>query len=199
MDDLTLKRNVLDELNFEPSIDAADIGVSAEDGIIRLTGHVVNYAQKYAAQRAVQRVHGVRAVADNIEVRFPGTPAKADDEIAKRAADILAWDALVPADKIKVSVRDGYVTLAGQVDWQYQRNAAETAIGKLSHVAGINNQIEIRAHAKPADIRTKIEAALKRSAEAEARRIKVSVDNGRVTLEGYVDNWSERNAVKNAA
>jgi osmotically-inducible protein OsmY len=190
---------VLDELEFEPKIDAADIGVAVEKGVVTLTGHVANYAQKFATQQAVQRLRGVRAVADEIEVRFSGSPETADDQIAKRALDILKWSEMVPDENIKVMVRNGYVTLTGTVDWHFQRVAAEDAIRKLSYITGVGNRIEIRIRASVADVKKKIEEALKRNAETEARRITVSVTDGTVRLEGRVDNWSERQAVENAA
>jgi len=199
MDDIELRQAILDELEFEPRIDAADIGVAVEDGVVTLSGHVRSFAEKVAVQNAVQRVHGVRAIADKIEVRFPGMPKTADDEIAKRAADILKWDAMVPEDKIQITVRNGFVTLKGEVEWQYQRAAAEEAIRKLSHITGVSNLIEIVPRAAVSDIKKKIEEALKRSAEAEARKIRVAVKDGTVTLEGHVDSWSERMAVENAA
>ncbi len=199
MDDIELRQAILDELEFEPRFDAADIGVAVEDGVVSLSGHVRSYAEKLAVHTAVQRVHGVRAIADNIEVRFPGMPKVADDEIAKRAADILKWDAMVPEEKIQITVRNGFVTLKGNVEWQYQRTAAEDAIRKLSHITGVSNLIEITPRVEASDIKKKIEEALKRSAEAEARKIRVAVKDGTVTLEGHVDNWSERMAVENAA
>jgi osmotically-inducible protein OsmY len=199
MDDIELRQAILDELEFEPRFDAADIGVAVEDGVVTLSGHVRSFAEKVAVHNAVRRVHGVRAIADKIEVRFPGMPKAADDEIAKRAADILKWDAMVPEDKIQITVRNGFVTLKGEVEWQYQRAAAEEAIRKLSHITGVSNLIEIAPRAAVSDIKKKIEEALKRSAEAEARKIRVEVKDGTVTLEGHVDNWSERMAVENAA
>ncbi|MGB0085118.1 MAG: BON domain-containing protein [Rhodomicrobiaceae bacterium] len=199
MDDGQLRQNILDELEFEPRIDAANIGVAVEDGVATLTGHVPSYSAKLAAKEAVERVHGVRAIADEMEVRLQGSPQTSDDEIAKRAANILKWDALVPEEDIKISVRKGFVMLTGHVDWQYQRMAAEDAIRRLSHIAGVDNAIEIKPRPKAKDIRRKIEDALMRSAEAEARKIRVSVVDGTVTLEGHVDNWSERRAVENAA
>ncbi len=199
MDDIELRQAILDELEFEPRIDAADIGVAVEDGVVTLSGYVRSFAEKVAVQNAVQRVHGVRAIADKIEVRLPGMPKTADDEIAKRAADILKWDAMVPEDKIQITVRNGFVTLKGEVEWQYQRAAAEEAIRKLSHITGVSNLIEIAPRATVSDIKKKIEDALKRSAEAEARKIRVAVKDGTVTLEGHVDSWSERMAVENAA
>ena len=200
MGDKQLRQMVMDELDYEPSIDAADIGVAAEGGVITLSGHVRSYAEKLAAEDAALRVHGVRGVADEIEIRFPNAPKTADDEIAKRALDILAWDSLVPADQLQVTVSNGYLTLTGTVDWHYQRAAAESAVRKLSHIVGIENKIELKAKINVFDIKEKIESALKRNAETEARNIRVSIE-GRdtVKLEGKVDNWSERMAVKTAA
>jgi len=199
MDDLELKQLILDELEFEPSVDPAHIGVAADKGVVTLSGHVKSYAEKLAVQDAVQRIYGVRAIADEIEVRFAASPKMADDEIASRAADILRWHALVPDEKIKITVRHGYVKLTGMVDWQFQKAAAEEAVRKLSHVAGISNYIEIEPRPNVTDIKRMIENALRRSAETEARNIRVSVSEGSVTLEGRVDNWSERNAVISAA
>src|SRR6516225_5815603 len=123
MSDLTLRQDILDELEFEPRIDAANIGVAVAKGVVTLTGHVSSYAQKIAAEAAARRVKGVRAIAQEIEVRFPFEKKDSDDEIAKRVADILQWDSMVPDEAIQVSVQKGWVTLSGTVDWQYQRMA----------------------------------------------------------------------------
>jgi osmotically-inducible protein OsmY len=200
MDKLTLRQDVLDELEYEPSIDAAHIGVSAEDGVVTLNGYVETFAQKVAAVDAARRVKGVRGVADEIEIRYPGGKRTADDEIAKRAIDVLKWDTSVPAEAVQVTVRNGWVTLTGQVSWQYQRLAAEGDVRKLPGVVGIANNISIRPVAQVLDVRAKIEAALRRRAELEAIGIRVSVaDGGKVTLEGDVANWKEREVVETAA
>jgi osmotically-inducible protein OsmY len=200
MKDKLLRQNVLDELDYEPSIDAAHIGVAAENGVVTLSGHVRSYAEKLTAKEATLRINGVKAVADEIEVRFPDGIKSADDEIAKRAVAILAWDTQVPPEAIKVAVREGFVELRGTVDWNYQREAAEGAVRKLSHIRGVVNNITLTPRANVADIKEKIENALKRNAAAEARAIRVTVEGGgSVRLEGKVDNWRERMAVKAAA
>lgn len=199
MTDIILRQNVLEELRWEPSVDAAHIGVAADGGVVTLTGHVGTYAEKLQAVKAARRIKGVRAIADDIEVRHPFDKKTADDEIAKRALSILKWDTTVP-DTINIVVRDGWVTLSGEVEWQFQRGSAEDDIRKLSGVRGVTNSIAIKPRAQSYDIKQKIEQALKRHAETEARAIRVTVEDGnRVVLEGGVDNWDERTAVENAA
>lgn len=200
MNDRELRRNVIDELDFEPSIASADIGVAAENGVITLTGHVPSYAQKMVAERAAWRVKGVKAIAQEIKVRIPGDKQRDDDEIAQRAVDILAWNSLIPRDAIHVRVQNGFVTLSGQLDWNFQRKAAEADIRKLTGVAGVINEISLKPAIQAVDVKQRITDALKRHAEIEARNITVDVRDGdTVSLEGEVDNWDERQAVVNAA
>jgi osmotically-inducible protein OsmY len=200
MDDKQLQQCVLDELEFEPSIDAAHIGVAVDSGVVTLTGHVTSYAEKTAAERAARRVKGVRAIAQEIEVRYPSDKKTSDDEIAKRALNILKWDAMIPNDAVKVTVQKGWVTLAGDVSWQYQKKAAEDAVRKLSGVTGVSNSVSIKPMVFASDIRKKIEDALTRHAQVEAQAIRVNIRGGsKVLLEGMVDNWEEREAVENAA
>lgn len=200
MRDTSLQQDVIDELDFEPSVNAAHIGVVVDDGVVTLSGHVASYAEKMAAERAARRVKGVRAIAQEIEVRYPYDKKTADDEIATRALNILRWNTVVPPDSIQIRVQDGWVTLTGEVDWQFQRVAAESQIRRLSGVAGVMNSITIKPQAQTTDIKKKIEEALKRSAEVEARNIRVSkIGDARVALEGTVHNWQEREAVTNAA
>jgi osmotically-inducible protein OsmY len=200
MNDKLLRQDVLDELEFEPSIDAANIGVAVEQGVVTLTGHVASYWQKTAAERAVWHVKGVKAIAQEIKVRFSNDTKHADDQIAERALNILAWDASVPKDAIRVKVQDGWVTLEGEVSWQFQRSSAEADIRKLSGVVGVSNGITIKPSVQAPDVRKRIEDALKRCAEVEARQITINVrDNGAVRLDGKVDNWDEWQAVKRAA
>lgn len=197
MNDRQLRQNVVDELGFEPSIDAANIGVAVDGGVVILSGHVPTYAQKVAAERAAWRVRGVKAVVQDIEVRYAGTPTS-DDEIAKRAIELLRWNSSVP-DAIRVTVNDGWITLTGEVDWQFQRTGAEASLRGLAGVNGITNNIALRAKPHATEVRERIEEALKRNAELEARQIQVDIrDNGTVTLNGFVDNWSERRAVERA-
>jgi osmotically-inducible protein OsmY len=200
MGDSQLRQDVLDELEFEPSIDAVHIGVAVHAGVVTLTGHVGSYAEKLAAVTAVRRVKGVRAIADEIHARYPSAKKTADDEIAKRAVDILRWDTMVPSESIQVLVRDGCVMLSGNVDWYYQKKNAEEDVRKLSGVRAVINNIEIKPRAAADDVRRKIEEALKRHAQIEAQAIRVTVrDHNTVVLEGKVDNWDERHAVQNAA
>jgi osmotically-inducible protein OsmY len=198
MEDKQLRQAVNDELEFEPSVDAAHIGVTAKDGVVTLTGHVSSYAEKLAAEAATRRVKGVRAIAAEIEVRYPGQAKTSDDEIAKRALNVLRWNVTVP-DTVQVTVQKGMVTLTGVLTWQYQKRAAEEAIRKLSGVTAIVNNILIKPVVSPTDIKKKIEDALKRHAEVEALGIRVVVQDGKVTLAGKVDNWDERMAVETAA
>jgi osmotically-inducible protein OsmY len=199
MNDRSLKRAVEDELNWEPSVDAEHIGVTAEDGVITLSGHVSSYAEKLAAEKATKRVKGVRAIAQEIEIRFPNEKKTSDDQIAKRALDIIAWDSTIPEDKVQVKVQGGFVTLSGEVEWFYQRDDAENAVRKLAGVKGILNDIKIKPKAQAFDIKQRIETALKRNADLEAESIKVSVINGHVTLDGKVKAWYERDLAERTA
>ena len=199
MNDKELRQLVLDELEYEPSLDAADIGVTAENGVVTLSGYVTDYLQKVAAERAAWRVKGVRAIAQKIEVRLAGDKRQHDDEIAQRILDIFAWNSAVPEKKIRAKVSDGWVTLSGEVDWHYQRNAAESAVRKLSGVKGVTNAIQLTVGAQKSDVKRRIEDALRRYAEIEANNIRVEVkDDGTVRIEGRVDNWGERSAVERA-
>ncbi|GAC1043178.1 BON domain-containing protein [Rhizobium sp. No.120] len=198
MDDLSLRQDVIDELQFEPSVDAANIGVSVENGVVTLSGHVGSYAEKLAAESATRRVRGVRAIAEEIEVRYAGRKMHADDEIASRALDIIEWDTALPDGAIDVRVQHGWVTLSGEVPWHFQRMAAENAVKKLGGVTGVSNLLTIRPSALIADIKGRIEGALRRNAEVEANRIRVDVTEGRVALEGAVHAWSERSAAERA-
>ncbi|PDQ20554.1 ornithine aminotransferase [Mesorhizobium sanjuanii] len=199
MTDLTLRQNILDELEFEPSIDAAHIGVAVEDGIVTLTGHVSSYWEKTTAENVVKRVKGVKGLAEEIEVRLVGLKGTADDEIAKRAVDAITWNVSIPRDKVQVKVQDGWITLTGKLEWQYQKNAAAEAVRGLAGVVGVANQIDIIPRASVSDIKKRIENALKRDAETEAQSIRVNVLDGKVTLEGKVRAWSERQAAERAA
>ena len=199
MNDKELRQLVMDELEFEPSIDSAGIGVCAEHGVVTLSGHVPSYTQKLAAERAAWRVKGVKAIAQEIEVRLPGDARTNDDEIAQRALNSLAWSSAIPRDAVKVRVADGWVTLSGQVDWNYQREAAESEVRKLTGLVGVINDITLNPAAQMVDVKQKILDALKRHAELEARDIRVEIrEGGTVRLEGGVDNWDERQAVERA-
>src|SRR6516164_6781391 len=178
--DLDLRQDVLDELEFEPSVNAAHIGVTANHGVVTLTGFVTSYAEKTMAERAARRVKGVNA-------------------IAARAVDILKWQVGFPADRIKVKVEKGMVTLSGEVDWQFQKTDAYHVVHKLSGVVGVLNQIEVAAPLHAIEVKEKIEKAFQRSAELEASRITVETEGGRVILKGKVRAWYERDIAERAA
>jgi len=200
MTDGELRQDVIHALEFEPSVDAAHIGVTAEKGVVTLSGHVASYAEKLAAEDVARRVKGVRAIAQEIEVRYPDHKRTGDDEIAERAVKILAWSCEVPADAVSVTVQKGWVTLAGKVGWQYQKKAAEDAVHKLSGVIGVINRIAIEPAVTAPDVKEKIEAALTRHAQIEADAIRVSVfDGSKVLLDGVVDSLDAREAAEKAA
>ena len=199
MKDTELRDTVERALEFEPSIDAADIGVAVENGVVTLTGHVATYPQKLTAERVAQGVKGVRGIAQEIEVRAGIGNHAADDEIAARALNSIAWNVIVPDDKIQVKVQKGWVTLTGRVDWNFQRTAAEHAVQGLTGVIGVSNQISVAPAAKASDVKRRIEEALKRSAEVEASGVSVSVTDTKVVLEGKARSWAERRAIERAA
>ncbi len=197
--DSQLQHDVLAQLEWEPSVDASQIGVAAKDNVVTLTGTVASLPDKFKAERIAKRVYGVKAVANDIEVRIPGNRQRTDSEIAAAALDALRWDSEVPDEQITLTVRTGWVTLDGKVEWQYERAAAERDVRRLNGVNGVTNQIRVRPCVTPADVKTKIEAAFKRSAEIDARRVSVEAIDGKVTLRGNVRSWSEREEAQQAA
>jgi osmotically-inducible protein OsmY len=199
MTDLVLKRNVEDALTWDPSFDAADIGVSVDNGVVTLRGEIANYAAKAAAERVVLGVYGVKAVANDLNVRLIGEHKRTDSDIAQAAVNALHWNAVVPPGRISVSVSGGWVTLKGPLDWQYQKDAAARAVRELVGVIGVNNEIVVKPPVKSADVQAKIEAAFKRSAEIDARRITVTAQDSKVILTGNVRSWAERQEAERAA
>jgi osmotically-inducible protein OsmY len=200
MNNSPLRQDILDEFEFDPRFDGQHIGVAVDKNVVSLTGHVNSYAEKVSVIAAARRVKEVHAIADEIEVRYPFQKTTADDQIAKRALDILNWDSLVPSKAVDVLVHNGWVTLTGTVDWYYQKTSADEDVRKLTGVRGITNNIVIKPHVDSANVKTKIEAALKRHVDVEAKAIRVTVQGGnKIVLEGKVDNWEERFAVENAA
>lgn len=199
MKDSQLKTLVEEELEWEPSLDADDIGVAIEDGVVTLMGHVKNYAQKHAAEDAAKRVKGVRAIVEKLEVRFGNAPKTADDEIARRAIKLLDWDVSIPKGDIFATVQNGFVTLTGSVEWNYQRAKAAKLVGGLNGVTGVFNDIKVKNRVSKSNIKQRIEDALTRNAEIEAKGIMVSISEGKVTLDGKVDHWHDRKIAENAA
>jgi len=199
MTDKDLRRDVLDELDFDPSLDAAEIGVAVSDGVVTLTGHVGSYAEKVEAENAVRRVKGVRAIAQEIQVRYAEAKKIEDDQIAARALSIIDWSVHLPKQAIQVKVAKGWITLTGAVPWQYQAMGAEAAVRKLSGVVGVSNLIQVKPEVRPALVKDKILEAFKRGAMFEADGIKVRVEGDKVTLEGAVTAWADREAAERAA
>ena len=198
-EELRLQQRVMDELAFEPALNAAHIGVAVCEGIVTLSGHVETYAEKHAAERAARRVKGVRAIAQEIEVHLAPDKKTADDEIAARAVKLLSWDVALPVDVIRVKVDHGIVTLSGEVDWAYQRAEAGYDMRKLGGVKAVINDIRIKPHAKASDVRAEIHGALERAADVDADAITVEVRDGKVFLGGKVRSWIEREEAERAA
>ncbi len=196
--DSTLKQRVLDELRWDTKVNDAHIGVTASDGSVTLSGHVTSFPEKFAAGEAAKRVRGVLAVADEIDVNLPTDYRRDDSNIAERIAHVLEWNVSIPDNTVKAKVQGGFVTLSGEVEWQHQRDHVEQQVRHVAGIKGVSNRIALKAHLTQADVKKKIEDALRRSSEKEAEGIRISVSGDTVTLEGHVKAFYERDLIKRA-
>lgn len=197
--DTQLKKDVESELEWDPSVNAAHVGVMVDKGVVTLTGHLETYGEKYLIERAVQRVQGVKALAVELDVKLAPGHKRSDSEIAAAADTALKWHTQVPAERLNVRVEQGWVTLKGDVEWEYQRNAAMQAVRSLTGVLGVTNEIILKPKVLSANVLTRIREALARHAEQEAQRIEVVITGATATLRGTVHSWAERAAAQGAA
>ncbi|MDB5465694.1 MAG: hypothetical protein JWQ46_456 [Phenylobacterium sp.] len=197
--DQEIKQDVERELRYDPDMDATDIAVAVKDGVVTLTGFVHSYGDKWEAEREAKKVIGVRAVANDIEVRLPAVDVRADPEIARDVAREIKLFLPLAADDIKATVRSGWVTLEGQVEWNFQGQRAEQAVRRVRGVKGVSNLITVKPKVEPGEVRRQIEEALKRNAEVDARNIAVEANGGEVILKGRVRSWAERTEAERAA
>jgi osmotically-inducible protein OsmY len=197
--DVELKDDVLAELRWEPKVNAANIGVTVKKGVVTLTGNIDSYAEKYAVEKATERVSDVVAIANEIDVRLPGSSERTDADIAAAAVNALKWKYFISNHCFKVVVENGWITLDGEVEWQYQKNLAYEIVRDLVGVKGVINRISIKPRISPEDIKKKIETAFGRNAQFDAQKITVWVNQGKVTLLGTVRSWAERNQASTAA
>lgn len=196
--DIQLKKDIENELEWEPAIDAAKIGIEVKDGVVTLAGHLDSYPAKLAAEKAAQRVAGVKGVAIEIDVDLPGSSHQTDADLARASANVLQWNALVPKGKVHVTSENSWIKLSGEVEWEFQRKAAEAAIRSLIGVRGVQNEIRLRPRVSPNNIKVQIEAALQRRAHLDTKAISVRIEEDKVVLEGEVNSISERRIIEDA-
>jgi osmotically-inducible protein OsmY len=197
--DQDIQEDIVSELKWDPSLRSEDIAVGVRDGVVTLAGTVDSYVDKWTAERIAGRIKGVKAIVNNLTVQLPGSSRRSDPDIAHAAVDALRWNVLVPSDRIKVKVEDGWVTLEGDVDWYYQKKAAERAVSHLTGVKGVINNISVRARPMPGDVKNKIKETLRRGAELDADRITIDVEGNKVILRGTVRSYVERKDAERAA
>lgn len=197
--DENIQQKVLLELKWDSRLQPNEIGVAVKDGVVTLTGYVDTYLKKLAAKEAALRVQGVKAVANDIQVRLPGMSERTDTDLARAAREALQWDIEVPSDRVKITVSNGWVTLEGEVDYGFQRMAAERAISRLAGVKGVTNLIVVKPLVMPEHLKEDIEQALVRNARTDAQRIQVDVEGRKVILRGTVSSYAEKEAAENTA
>jgi osmotically-inducible protein OsmY len=197
--DRDIERDVKEELEWDPDLDTSDIAVSVKDGVVTLAGFVKSYTDKYEAEAAAKRVSGVKGVANDLEVRLPSIDERPDPDIARDAVAALKSQLPISSENIKIVVKNGWVTLEGQVEWQYQKNTAESAVRRIKGVKGVSNMILLKPRVEPAEIKKKILDAFKRNAEIDANRIQVETNGSEVILKGTVRSWMEREEAERVA
>jgi len=197
--DSQLQKDVMAELSWEPSVHAAHIGVEVEDGVVTLAGHVSTYAEKWNAELATQRVAGVKALAVDLKVKLSESGVRTDADIGKSARNVLGWTSSVPADSVEIMVEKGYITLTGEVGWKFQKEAAADAVRFLTGVVGVSDEITVTPSVKASVVKADIEAAIKRAATEDGKRIAVGVSGTEVTLSGSIHSWGERDLATQSA
>jgi osmotically-inducible protein OsmY len=197
--DEEIQQDVIAELKWDPRVQPNEIGVAVKGGFVTLTGSVDSFVKRWGAEEAAHRVRGVKAVINEIEVRLPGTAERTDEDIAKDVVRALEADAALPIENLDVTVSKGWVTLKGEVEWQYQKLDAERVVRRISGVKGVTNLVVVKPRLTPADLKARIEDALRRSAELDAKRIQVEVDGNKVILRGMVRSWAEREEAEREA